>query len=1318
VLSCVMCSTFNAILNLQEDNEDTQPQPPPRPQVLLHIPTTALFNQIRAALVAMDANNSSLFEALTLDQDQQAGLIALLQQAAANVEAEQLQQGNAIEVLQEVSSNMEVEQLHQNSAIEVLQDGFLPRVHYEEEGLGGAHLVFTPSDGIDASSASLQTYDASGNIGSSMEMQGNLITMSENVRIIGDLLLGDSQNTVQAQLDDLEERILQEVIALASNYTLDAVQQATISALAFLLKPKGYEALPDLPDDEDFPDSNSIPPIRLFPAAKFTDALPDELGNAVERINSKGKITVSADVLPTRTMTVGGDVIFLKKDEDDEFECQYTCRLGSKVAVLNSELQLTNPTAVVCRLGTNALVQADGTVQAAAVVTDKLNGIAPSRLLQRYPPSVDGQLNRRLAVQANRITAVARRATKPVLSKSYDEDIARLHAELAPVRRQAFNKPAVLGRDWTDATVRLHDELSAVKRAVHTVQLPSKDYSSDIADLKSTSNRGLKRAAVLPVKDFSESVKRLRTDLTAAMSNTGGLQSYTASISTSNASTLKVVGTLAVSGLTTLGAGLTVSAGTTALSGTLNVTGKVNLAINSASGLTMGSTTVSNPIEWGINASALALPAVSLAGTRLRLHGSGTTTATNDYALGMASSGMWYNVNLNAKHMFSSAGVQLAEIATAGAIFATPVSVSGASTFTVGTGQTLLGGNLTVNGMSTLAGVNAGATRATTLAVTGSSTFASVNSTNITTNNLTVTSSLTIPTGTVSSTALSAGTLNITGASTLKAVNATDVTATSLTVNGDLTVLGSVNTLNTETISVQDRLITLASNSSGTLLNNAGISIGDDPLSAPSLLYSTTQGWISNVNLRAPALAATTATISNTLIVGGASSLSTVNTGALTAGSLTVANNTVLNTLNVTGTSTLGTVNTGAVTASSLSVTGAITAPSVTTTALSTTGSAAIAGILRMGLPGASTIANYQGGTIYFNGPLGDSSDAYSGIQCKNYTNGTSNPEATELLLWQLNDPYADSGPDRIRLYAGEIRFDTYSTGVGVNAQYTESTRMIIMPTGYVGVGTTNPTATVHITAGVGVNSTIPNLAVTNGVGFGASSLPQIGFGYQGTKTYNHYISTRHTGSAGGNSIDFYTCNGVQNNTINDTVYCCTMQNGRLGVNTFNPTDQFHVTGNSTFGGLIQCRGCRYTQGISGGSYGNAINIFWNGSTVECWVDATKVSNNISDYRVKKDIQSLGDGCLDKILNLRPVTYSLKDNGIFKSSDAIQTGFIAHEVQEIIPDATNGLKDKTDKDGVDELQSLNVMPILSTLVKAVQELTARVRVLEGLVMAQ
>jgi Chaperone of endosialidase len=524
------------------------------------------------------------------------------------------------------------------------------------------------------------------------------------------------------------------------------------------------------------------------------------------------------------------------------------------------------------------------------------------------------------------------------------------------------------------------------------------------------------------------------------------------------------------------------------------------------------------------------------------------------------------------------------------------------------------------------------------------------------------------------------GTLNVTGASTLQAMTATAVIADSLTVNGDLHVAGSINTLNTETITVQDKLIKLASDiDGGALLNGAGIQVGFDIIQPNNLLYNN-GAWNSSIKINMPSLGVT-----------GTSTLA-----AVTA-----------TTLSTTGTSTLASVS-----ASTLSVTGASTLASVSASTLSTTGNTAINGVLRMGLAGTSAIAGYQGGTIHFNGPAGDSSDAFTGIQCKNYTNGTTSNEATELLLWQLNDPYSDSGPDRIRLYAGEIRFDTYIAAVSAGSQYTESTRMIIMPSGWIGIGETNPTAQLHISAGIGVNATVPNIALTNGVGFGASSKPQIGFGYQGTKTYNHYISTRHTGSAGGNSIDFYTCNGVQNNTINDTIYGMTIQNGRVGVNTFNPTDQFHVTGNSTFAGLIQCRGCRYTQGAAATQYGNAINLWWTGSALEAWVDNTKVSNNISDYRVKKNIQGLGSS-LEKIMALKPVSYSFRANGIFKESDVLQTGFIAHEVQTVIPDATNGVKDKKDANGADELQSLNVMPILSTLVKAVQELTAKVQALES-----
>jgi hypothetical protein len=729
--------SYNALLNQYDcdhDGEDTPVLPPVVQQInvqrpfVFNLDTATRVRQVLAYIGVVDESLQEAVLRLIAAENSIGAVDESLQEAVLRLTTAEV----SITDLQDVDDL-------QNAQLAVLNDGELVSGRAFSTGVNGGAILAIKQNGestVDAegnpatvpASLELATYDAADTVEASMLLQGNLVTIAANLRVTGDLLLGNSENTVQAQLDDLEERILQEVIALASNYALDAAQQALIAGLALLLKPKGYEALPDLPDDEDFPDSNSIPPIRLFPAGKFTDALPDELGGVVERINSKGKITVSADVLPTRTMTVGGDVLFLQEDADDEFECQYTCRLGSQVAVLDAQQQLTNPDAVAVRLGTNALVTAAGAVNAESltvdgVTTGKVNGLNTSRLVQRYAPTADAQLNRRVAQQANRTTAAVRRAIKPVLSRSYDDHVARLHAELLEVKRAAYSKTLAISKSYDEDVARLHAELLAVKRSYARPVL-TKSYDDDIARIHADSlalKRGAYTKSVL-TKSYDQVVARLSTDtlalkrggfaktsipvrdstraLGAVRDAVAAVKAYTAPISTSTAAALRVVGTL-------------------------SATGKVSLAVSSGSSLTMGTTTVSNPIEWNVNASALALPAASLAGTRLRLHGSGVSNAANDYAIGMASSGMWYNVNLNAKHMFTSAGVQLAEIATAGSIFSTPVSVSGALTV-VGNRQTTLGGPLTVNGSSSLAAVNASDTTTNNLTVNNSATVGSL----------------------------------------------------------------------------------------------------------------------------------------------------------------------------------------------------------------------------------------------------------------------------------------------------------------------------------------------------------------------------------------------------------------------------------------------------------------------------------------------------------------------------------------------------------------------------------------------------------------
>jgi hypothetical protein len=93
------------------------------------------------------------------------------------------------------------------------------------------------------------------------------------------------------------------------------------------------------------------------------------------------------------------------------------------------------------------------------------------------------------------------------------------------------------------------------------------------------------------------------------------------------------------------------------------------------------------------------------------------------------------------------------------------------------------------------------------------------------------------------------------------------------------------------------------------------------------------------------------------------------------------------------------------------------------------------------------------------------------------------------------------------------------------------------------------------------------------------------------------------------------------------------------------------------------------------------------------------------DYRLKENIEAMPDGAIAKILQLKPKSYNYREESGLDTSPT--EGFIAHEVQEVIPDAVTG-----NKDGVLP-QMINMMSILSTLTKAVQEISARLVKLEN-----
>jgi hypothetical protein len=96
---------------------------------------------------------------------------------------------------------------------------------------------------------------------------------------------------------------------------------------------------------------------------------------------------------------------------------------------------------------------------------------------------------------------------------------------------------------------------------------------------------------------------------------------------------------------------------------------------------------------------------------------------------------------------------------------------------------------------------------------------------------------------------------------------------------------------------------------------------------------------------------------------------------------------------------------------------------------------------------------------------------------------------------------------------------------------------------------------------------------------------------------------------------------------------------------------------------------------------------------------STTVYSTSSDYRLKENIAPM-TGALATVSQLKPVTYTWKESG-----EASQ-GFIAHELQAIVPDAVVGEKDAVNKDGSIKPQGIDTSFLVATLTAAIQELKA------------
>jgi len=104
---------------------------------------------------------------------------------------------------------------------------------------------------------------------------------------------------------------------------------------------------------------------------------------------------------------------------------------------------------------------------------------------------------------------------------------------------------------------------------------------------------------------------------------------------------------------------------------------------------------------------------------------------------------------------------------------------------------------------------------------------------------------------------------------------------------------------------------------------------------------------------------------------------------------------------------------------------------------------------------------------------------------------------------------------------------------------------------------------------------------------------------------------------------------------------------------------------------------------------------------------STTSYNTSSDYRLKENVVEDWDATT-RLKQLNPVRFNF-----ISDADTTVDGFLAHEVQDVVPEAITGTKDAVDDEGNPAYQGIDQSKLVPLLVKTIQELEARITALEA-----
>jgi hypothetical protein len=263
---------------------------------------------------------------------------------------------------------------------------------------------------------------------------------------------------------------------------------------------------------------------------------------------------------------------------------------------------------------------------------------------------------------------------------------------------------------------------------------------------------------------------------------------------------------------------------------------------------------------------------------------------------------------------------------------------------------------------------------------------------------------------------------------------------------------------------------------------------------------------------------------------------------------------------------------------------------------------------------------------------------------------------------------------------------------------------MRIDSVGNVGIGTASPVARLDVSGAAGITSFTgtTRLGVTIKGSTGATDYSGIDFsgGAQSTPLARIAVLSAVSGS----SLQFGTSNSYASGVTNTAM-------------SIDPNGNLLVGTTTNHGGLTVSRGAgAICMGLENtGSGTQTVASFRQGSpstqvgSITVSGGSSTAFNTSSDYRLKENVAPM-TGALAKIAALKPCTYTWKSTG-----EAGQ-GFIAHELQAVVPDCVTGAKDAVEtvddldaegrKIGTKEVpryQGVDSSFLVATIVAALQE---------------